>query len=304
MYAKPAAVLLLAGLVAISAAGCGGSSAAPAPSAPDSANAAKPADDAASKSAGGSGSTQPGQTAPPAKTDPAAAGAGGAADASKPPTQSGTSASKPPAAGSKNGAIEVVANPADKTVLVNKMYKLPDNYAPQDLVEPNVPFIFKEKSEKRKLRKEAATALEKLFKAANDDKLPLAGVSGYRSFATQKSVYSNYVKKDGEEAANKYSAKPGHSEHETGLAIDVSGSTGKCAATDCFAATKEAKWLAEHAADYGFIIRYLKGKEDITGYQYEPWHLRYVGTELAKELTKRGVTLEEYFGQTVPVNKQ
>ncbi|SCW55823.1 D-alanyl-D-alanine carboxypeptidase [Paenibacillus tianmuensis] len=205
--------------------------------------------------------------------------------------------------GKKTGDVQVVASPADIAVLVNKTYKLPDNYKPQDLVDPNVPFTFKEKLEKRKIRKEAAAALEKLFQAAKKDNLPLAGVSAYRSHETQKTVYNRYVQKDGEAAANKYSAKPGHSEHETGLAIDVAGSSGKCAAQDCFGATKEAKWLAEHAADYGFIIRYPEGKENITGYQYEPWHLRYVGVDTAKTIAKQGVTLEEYVKNAVPVTK-
>lgn len=191
-------------------------------------------------------------------------------------------------------AVQVVAKPADIAVLVNKTYRLPDNYKPDDLVEPNVPFIFKEKNDKRMMRKEAAGALEKLVAAAKKDSISLAGVSGFRTQATQKTLFDNYVKKDGEEAARKYSAVPGHSEHQTGLAMDISGSDGKCAASDCFADTKEAKWLAKNAAEHGFIIRYPKGKESITGYQYEPWHLRYVGTKAAKEISDKGITLEEY----------
>ncbi|WP_240041039.1 M15 family metallopeptidase [Paenibacillus ginsengarvi] len=208
------------------------------------------------------------------------------------------------ATGGKSGdAVQVVAKPADIAVLVNKTYKLPDNFKPDDLVEPNIPFIFKEKSEKRLMRKEAAGALEKLVAAAKKDGISLAGVSGYRSQATQKTLFENYVKKDGEEAARKYSAVPGHSEHQTGLAMDVSGSDGKCAASDCFAGTKEAKWLAEHAAEHGFIIRYPKGKEETTGYQYEPWHLRFVGTKIAKDIADKGITLEEYMLNAVPVSK-
>lgn len=203
----------------------------------------------------------------------------------------------------KPPAVQVVANPTNIAVLVNKSFSLPNPYVPKDLVEPNVDFIFPEHSEKRYMRKEAAEALEKLFKAANADGLPLAGVSAYRSFETQKYLFNYYVEKDGEEAANKYSAKPGQSEHQTGLAIDVSGDDGKCAAADCFAVTQEAKWLKNHAADWGFIIRYPKGKEVITGYQYEPWHIRYVGIDMAKEIAKQGTTLEEYLGKTLPVNK-
>lgn len=198
--------------------------------------------------------------------------------------------------------IAVIAQPADIAVLVNKQNKLPEEYNPADLVYPDVRFIFSEKVDKRKMRQEAATALEDMFKAAEDDNILLAGVSAYRSHSTQKTLFDRYVKRDGLEKAKTYSAFPGTSEHETGLAIDVSGREGKCAAADCFADTKEALWLEEHAHEYGFIIRYLKGKEKITGYQYEPWHLRYVGKDLAAELAESGETLEEYF-DAVPVAK-
>lgn len=198
--------------------------------------------------------------------------------------------------------MAVIAQPADIAVLVNKQNKLPEDYNPADLVYPDVRFIFSEKIEKRKLRQEAASALEQMFKAAEDDSILLAGVSAYRSHSTQISLFERYVKRDGLVKARTYSAVPGTSEHETGLAIDVSGSEGKCAAADCFADTKEALWLEEHAHEYGFIIRYLKGKEEITGYQYEPWHLRYVGKDLAAELAESGETLEEYF-DAVPVAK-
>jgi D-alanyl-D-alanine carboxypeptidase len=140
-------------------------------------------------------------------------------------------------------AIQVVANPTAVTVLVNKRFRLPEGYAPAPLVEPNVAFIFKEKLEKRKMSKEAAAALEQLFAGAKKDGISLAGVSGYRSEKTQTTLFNNYAKKDGLEAANTYSAKPGFSEHQTGLVMDVSGSSGKCAAESCFADTKEAKWL-------------------------------------------------------------
>lgn len=203
---------------------------------------------------------------------------------------------------SEDGAVKVVANPQDVTVLVNKVYRLPDGYRPADLVEPNVPFIFSEKSEKRLLRKEAAKALEELFAAAKADGIHLAGVSGFRSQDTQKWLFEHYVKTRGEAEARRFSAMPGHSEHQTGLAMDVSGADGRCAAQDCFAGTKEALWLEQHAHEYGFIIRYPKGKEHITGYKYEPWHLRYVGKPLAQELVQSGLTLDEYLEGTVPVS--
>ncbi|MBP1997078.1 M15 family metallopeptidase [Paenibacillus eucommiae] len=231
----------------------------------------------------------------------------------KPTSKPSTKPTKDPDKGNGKGdsgtnqadpdAVQVVANPKDLAVLVNKSFRLPAGYKPETLVEPNVPFIFKEKLEKRKMRKEAAEALEKLFAAATEEGVSLAGVSGYRSQATQEVLYNNYVKRDGVEAANKYSAKPGFSEHQTGLVMDVSGISGKCAAEDCFADTKEAKWLAENAAEHGFIVRYLKGKESITGYQYEPWHIRYVGVDISKEIAEQGITLEEYFKDTIPVTK-
>jgi zinc D-Ala-D-Ala carboxypeptidase len=109
-------------------------------------------------------------------------------------------------------------------------------------------------------------------------------------------VFNNYVKRDGYEKARTYSAIPGTSEHQTGLSIDVSGSNGYCAVSSCFAGTKEAKWLDKNSANFGYIIRYPKGKEHVTGYKYEPWHIRYVGTGIAKDMKARGLTLEEYFG--------
>ena len=116
--------------------------------------------------------------------------------------------------------------------------------------------------------------------------------SGYRGYNNQKTLYNNYVARDGEEAADKYSARAGHSEHQTGLCFDLN------TVDDSFANTDEGKWINQNAYLYGFIIRYPKGKESETGYQYESWHLRYVGKELAKELYNNGdwLTIEDYYG--------
>jgi zinc D-Ala-D-Ala carboxypeptidase len=190
--------------------------------------------------------------------------------------------------------VQVVDEQDSITVLVNKQFMLPKDYEPKDLVYPDIPFIFKEKIEKRMMRQVAANALEKLIAGAKKDGIFLAGVSAYRSYETQQAVFNHFVKIDGEAKARAYSAVPGTSEHETGLAVDVSGSDGKCAALDCFAGSIEAKWLDQHASEYGFIIRYPKGKESITGYQFEPWHIRYVGAEVSKEMALKGITLEEY----------
>ncbi len=198
--------------------------------------------------------------------------------------------------------VKVEKNTVESAVLVNKENKLPQDYQTDDLVYPSIPFTFEEKIEKRMLKTVAASAIERLFTAASNEGLGLAGVSAYRSHATQESLFNYYVDRDGLEAALSYCAVPGTSEHETGLAIDVTASDGSCAAEDCFGDTKEAAWLAQHAAEYGFIIRYPEGKEDITGYKYEPWHLRYVGTAIAQEITEQDLTLEEY-SQTLVVKQ-
>ena len=202
----------------------------------------------------------------------------------------------------KGKSVAVVTNPSSIPVLVNKYNKLPESYQPSDLVAPYIPFVFKEKVEKRKMRMKAARAIEGLFAGAKQDGVRLLGVSAYRSHASQSALFNHYASVDGVKAAKTYSAVPGTSEHETGLAIDVTGGDGKCAAEDCFAGTTAAKWLEKHAASYGFIIRYPKGKEDITGYQYEPWHLRYVGKPLAQNIMNKKITLEEYL-ETVQVSK-
>jgi D-alanyl-D-alanine carboxypeptidase len=197
--------------------------------------------------------------------------------------------------------VETASDPSAIPVLVNKSNKLPKSYKLNDLVYPDIPFVFKEKVEKRKMRSEAAQAIEKLFAGAEQDGVSLLGVSAYRSHAVQTALFNHYVNLDGVKAAKSYSAVPGTSEHETGLAIDVTGGDGKCAAEDCFAGTAAAKWLQKHGAEYGFIIRYPKGKEKITGYQYEPWHLRYVGKTVARGIMSHKITLEEYL-ETIQVN--
>lgn len=191
----------------------------------------------------------------------------------------------------------VVTNAEADTVVVNKKRSLPIGYVPGDLVEPEVPFSFEGPHEKRQMRKEAADALEKLFAGAQKDGIELRAVSGYRSYKRQVSIFNNNVKTKGQAYATQVSAVPGTSEHQTGLAIDVSSPSVGNALEQTFGASKEGEWLAKHAPEYGFIIRYMKGKEDVTGYVYEPWHIRYVGEDIAEDVTKQGLTLEEYFGE-------
>ena len=162
----------------------------------------------------------------------------------------------------------------DGVLLANKTYSLPASYDPKGLT------------------KETSAAFKKMQTAAYKDGISLWVCSGYRSYYDQKYLYNMYCNRDGKAVADKYSARPGYSDHQTGMAIDVNN------ASDSFGGTREAKWLANNCAKYGFIIRYPKGKEAYTGYQYEPWHIRYVGTPLAQNITNSGLSLEEYFGIT------
>jgi zinc D-Ala-D-Ala carboxypeptidase len=188
----------------------------------------------------------------------------------------------------------IVQNLDDILIVVNKQRNLPPEYEPQDLVIPDIPFPFKEDLPKKKLRKEAADAIKALFDESENQGLELLAQSGYRSYDTQVSIFAYNENQYGEARANQVSAQPGQSEHQTGLAIDVTSPKVEYQLVEEFGETREGKWVADNAHKYGFIVRYLKGKEEITGYQYEPWHLRYVGIDHAQEIHKRGITLEEY----------
>ncbi|MFG6116290.1 D-alanyl-D-alanine carboxypeptidase family protein [Halobacillus sp. MO56] len=201
------------------------------------------------------------------------------------------------ASGDGSGSeLVTVEEPHAITVVVNKNRKLPEGFEPRDLTVPEVPFPFNEFHQKKQLRLEAAEALEELFRGAKQDGLELVAASGYRSYERQKQIYQNNVRQNGEEHANQFSAKPGTSEHQTGLAMDVTSATAAFKLQQSFIETKEGKWLEDNAHEYGFIIRYPEGKSDITGYAYEPWHLRYVGKETATEIHQEQETLEEFFG--------
>lgn len=190
-----------------------------------------------------------------------------------------------------------VTNPDHVLVLVNKERNLPADYVPDDLVIPDVRFPFDEDHPKKLMRQDAAEALQQLISQAWEESLELYALSGYRSYETQRQIFAYNVGQKGEEAANQFSARPGQSEHQTGLAMDVTSPQVGFALTQSFADTTEGRWLREHAREFGFIIRYPEGKEDITGYQYEPWHLRYVGVEHAVSICEEELTLEEYLGQ-------
>jgi LAS superfamily LD-carboxypeptidase LdcB len=185
-----------------------------------------------------------------------------------------------------------VTNPDSILVHVDKNRKLPDGYTPNDLVYPNVPLNGGVK-DKTKMRKEAALALEDLFSAGSKDGIQLTAVSAFRSFDRQVQLHNSYIKTLGSDWTNKFSAIPGTSEHQTGLAIDVSSVAYGNQLEQGFGDTKEGKWLAENAHRFGYIIRYPKDKVNITGYDYEPWHIRYVGEKNATYLYTHNLALEE-----------
>lgn len=177
----------------------------------------------------------------------------------------------------------------DYTILVNKTNVLRSNYTPKNLVKLNIEFLSDTSNESRCMEKKAADSLEDLVTTAKKENIILIGSSAYRSYKSQLRILKEETDKKGVDYADKYVAKPGQSEHQSGLAIDVTNRVR------CFDKTsKEAQWLANNAYKFGFILRYPDGKEDITGYNYEPWHIRYVGKDIAKEIYMKNITLEEY----------
>jgi len=183
----------------------------------------------------------------------------------------------------KNGLAYI-----DDILIVNKTYYLPENYTPQNS------YATLSDSCPNCLENEVMSAFNEMNSDAKNLGLSIWIASGYRSYNTQNYLYNNYVARDGVAAADTYSARPGHSEHQTGLAFDLNS------VNSSFAYTDEGKWIKDNCYLYGFIIRYPEGSENITGYMYEPWHLRYVGKELAEKIYNNGnwLTLEEYFGIT------
>lgn len=185
---------------------------------------------------------------------------------------------------------KLVKNPSSDLVLLNKSNYLPSDYIPENLVEADLP-----KSKYMELPKHVALKAKEMFDAAAAAGHDLYFASGYRSYAYQETLFKRRVARDGFESAAKVVAVPGQSEHQTGLAIDITTSEMNYGLSQSFDQTDAFQWLMDHAYEYGFILRYRKGKEDLTGYIYEPWHYRYIGdTEMAKEIMEKGLVLEEY----------
>lgn len=164
----------------------------------------------------------------------------------------------------------------DGILIANKKYPLPEDFNPGE-------------------DKEARAAFDQMAADAKALGFDLVAFSGFRSYEYQTTLYNNYVNRDGKEEADRYSARPGHSEHQTGLAFDIGEQSQQHLwLTAEFGETPAGKWLADNAHNYGFILRYPEGKEDVTGFMYESWHFRYLGIEKATEVKKTGLTLEEY----------
>lgn len=190
------------------------------------------------------------------------------------------------------GKNMIITNPNEYDAVVNKNRHLPSNYKPKDLVEANVDYA-QSNLAVRPLRKEAAKALEALFADAKQAGYDFYALSGFRSYKMQVDVYKDNIAQYGsEEKANFYSAKAGESEHQLGLSMDVTTKEVDFKLTESLGNTDAGKWLEDNCYKNGFIIRFPKGKEKITGYSYEPWHVRYVGKTLAKVLHDNKLTLE------------
>ena len=174
------------------------------------------------------------------------------------------------------------------SILVNKHIYLPEAYIPDNLVKINPKYTVSDKY----LVDEANIWLEKMINDIKKENLNIRVISAYRSYSYQKDLYNKYVKKDGKTKADTYSARPGYSEHQTGLVIDIdNGKTNY----EKFESTKEFKWMQDNSYKYGYILRYPKNKENITGYNFESWHYRYVGKDIAKYIYENNITFDEYY---------
>lgn len=188
-----------------------------------------------------------------------------------------------------------IDDPNSITALVNKQRPLAKDFVPKNLVKLSsvgVPSV-----NDHSMRREAADASRELYDAAGKAGYHLNFASGYRSYELQTELYTEYVDQLGQEAADATSAKPGFSEHQTGLAVDIFETNTDCILEGCFGETKPGKWLKENSWKYGFILRYENGTQDVVGYEYEPWHFRYVGKDVAAAYHESGArTYEEFVG--------
>jgi D-alanyl-D-alanine carboxypeptidase len=217
------------------------------------------------------------------------------APATRPPRPTPTPSVTPtPAPVGFDKAAQSTDDPSSTWVVVNKPRGLnPPTYVPPDLVYPDVAYV-----NRQPMRQEAANALVALFQAGKREAgLEFSVQSAYRSYESQTRVYDDDVARNGQAFADTDTARPGHSEHQTGLAVDISAVPAQCSLDACFGETPHGRWLAANAWRFGFLLRYPADKVAVTGFTYEPWHFRYIGVPLATQLHATGVTtLEEFFG--------
>ncbi|MFJ6001404.1 D-alanyl-D-alanine carboxypeptidase family protein [Arthrobacter sp. NPDC092385] len=286
MRVLPAVIVLLA----LSLPACS----APEPTAGvDTGTAVAPSSEPGSVPSSEPGSAPASEPAPPAADLPAPAGSLPAPAQREPgPAVTGEGAAAGPQA---PPAGDPHADPGAVGVVVNKRRPLtPLDYAPAELRLPAVATA----AENALLRPDTAAAVEEMFAAAEGDGVGLVLVSGYRSYASQESTYAYWVGQYGDPAgADTVSARPGYSEHQTGLAFDIGQSDGACTLVLCFRDTPAAQWAAANAAEFGFILRYPLGFHETTGFSAESWHFRYVGRDVSLAMKAAGTqTLEEHFG--------
>lgn len=198
-----------------------------------------------------------------------------------------------PGAAQLRAPAENYEEAANVWTLVNKGRAISTDYVPPQLMVASVSTRSNSTPDEKRIRKTIDQPLTDMFAAALKDGHSLMIGSAYRSAVTQDQLFNRYVATSGYAEADKYSAHPGFSEHQTGLAVDISTTSQQCYLSECFIGTADGQWLAENASQFGFTLRYPKGKEAITGYNFEPWHYRYVGVGLATALKESGITLDE-----------
>ncbi|MBT2594413.1 M15 family metallopeptidase [Arthrobacter sp. ISL-72] len=231
----------------------------------------------------------------PSSSSPSPA-ATSASAASEPATPTPTASPAPTSPAARHSQQHSLTDPASPWVVVNKHRPLsPADYVPADLVQPNITLAVS--GEAAQLNRTTAAAAEQMFAAAAQEGVTMTLTSGYRSYGTQVATYNGYVASRGQAEADTASARPGYSEHQTGWAFDIGDGGGACSFQPCFAEQPAAVWAKANGHRFGFVVRYPWMLHEITGYYYEPWHLRYIGVEAATDMATRGVaTLEEYFG--------
>ena len=188
-----------------------------------------------------------------------------------------------------NKTIKETDMSKDNLILVNKFYKLKSDYIPEDLTNINLNYAY----DNNKVRKEVNDAFVNMASAAKEENIKLIANSSFRDYDRQDAVYKEFYYSKGIDYADKYAARPGHSEHQTGLCIDIF--TGGNSNTENFEESDAYKWLIKNAHKYGFILRYPKDKEYLTGYNYESWHYRYLGIDIATKVYESNLTYDEYY---------